>query len=271
MTRLFAFWLLLGSVIAPLQAAPKAELWPFWQAANESNSATINHAPWQQLLDRYLDANHPSGINRFDYAAVSKQDQAKLNSYLAQLQQLDPRAYSKAEQFAYWVNLYNAATVAKVLAAYPVDSILKVDGGLFRRGPWNKKYFSIAGQAVSLNDIEHRILRPIWQDERIHYAVNCASLGCPNLLPTVFQADQLEKQLDQATRDYLQHPRGLIVQPNGELLLSKIFDWYQMDFGADESALLEQLKPQLTSAQRRELERFNGRIRYHYDWSLNQP
>lgn len=271
MTRLIAFWLLLGSVIAPLQAAPKAELWSFWQAANEASSATIDHAAWQQLLDRYLDANHPSGISRFDYAAVGEQDQAKLDSYLERLQQLDPRTYSKPEQFAYWVNLYNAATVAKVLAAYPVDSILKVDGGLFRRGPWNKKYFRIAGQAVSLNDIEHRILRPIWQDERIHYAVNCASLGCPNLQPMAFQADQLEFQLEQAARDYLQHSRGFQLLPNGDLKLSKIFAWYQADFGSDEASLLRRLKPYLRPAQQAALAHFGGQIDYHYDWALNHP
>lgn len=252
-------------------AAPKAELWPFWQASNEASTATVDHAAWQQILDRYLLVNHPSGISRFDYEAVSKSDVELLDSYLLQLQALDPRNHSKAEQYAYWVNLYNALTVQRVLLAYPVDSILKVDGGIFRRGPWNKKYLTIADQRLSLNDIEHRILRPIWQDPRIHFAVNCASLGCPNLLARAYSAKHMEMQLDEAAREYLGHKRGLSLSSGGVLKLSKIFSWYQSDFGTSEAGVLKTLSAYLPRPLQQKLEGFAGPIEYHYDWALNQP
>lgn len=268
------FWIvvicLLG--LGPLaNAAPKADLWAYWQASNEANAAQVDHSAWQQLLDRYLLADHPSGITRFNYAAVSKADLALLDDYLQQLQAIDPRRYAKAEQFAYWVNLYNALTVQRVLHAYPVDSILKVEGGIFRRGPWHKKHLQIANQRLSLNDIEHRILRPIWQDSRIHYAVNCASLGCPNLQPWAYRADQIEQQLKQAAKDYLQHDRGVRLLANGQLQLSKIFDWYQSDFGESEAAMLNHLMPYLSAQQQQALHGFSGPIEYRYDWDLNKP
>lgn len=252
-------------------AAPKAELWGFWQVSNETSTKVIDHSLWQSLLDGYLDAEHPSGVSRFDYAAVSEQDKKSLDNYLLQLQAVDPRGYRLVEQKAYWLNLYNALTVQRVLEAYPVDSILKVDGGLFRRGPWNKKYLTIAGQRLSLNDIEHRILRPIWQDPRIHFAVNCASIGCPNLQPKVYLASELERQLDQAAADYLRHPRAVEWVSSGLLQLSKIFEWYGDDFGVNESALLKSLQPYLPAAQAARLAGFQGRIEYRYDWELNQP
>lgn len=268
------FWIVVICLLGfgPLaNAAPKAELWAYWQTSNEENAAQVDHSPWQQLLDRYLVANHPSGITRFNYAAVSKSDLTLLADYLQQLQAIDPRRYAKAEQFAYWTNLYNALTVQRVLHAYPVDSILKVEGGIFRRGPWHKKHLQIANQRLSLNDIEHRILRPIWQDSRIHYAVNCASLGCPNLQPQVYRAEQIEQQLDQAAKDYLQHDRGVSLLTNGQLRLSKIFTWYQEDFGGSDEKLLETLLPYLSPKQQREVENYSGPIQYHYDWDLNQP
>ena len=262
---------LLFAFCAAASAAPKAELWSFWQVSNETSTKRIDHSIWQSLLDVYLDAEHPSGVSRFDYASVSDKDKHSLDRYLLELQALDPRVFRLAEQKAYWLNLYNALTVQRVLKAYPVDSILKADGGIFRRGPWNKKYLTIAGQPLSLNDIEHRILRPIWQDSRIHFAVNCASIGCPNLQPEAYLASELERQLEQAAVDYLTHSRGIGWVGDDILKLSKIFDWYSDDFGGDESAVLRSLSSYLPTTQAAKLVGYKGRIEYHYDWSINQP
>lgn len=143
-------------------------------------------------------------------------------------------------------------------------------GSFFRPGPWNEKLVTIEGQAVSLNDIEHRILRPIWQDPRIHFAVNCASIGCPNLLSEAFTAQNLETLLEKAARDYLAHPRGLDFGEKS-LTLSKIFDWYQVDFGNNESETLKTLSRWLPVGTAERLKAYNGRIKYQYDWALNQP
>jgi len=126
------------------------------------------------------------------------------------------------------------------------------------------------GESLSLNDIEHRILRPIWQDPRIHYAVNCASFSCPNLRGTAFTAGNLEAILDQAARSYVNSRRGVALA-GGRLTLSSIYDWYASDFGRNEAEILAHLrqyaKPELAS----QLAAFKGRINYAYDWSLNEP
>ena len=177
------------------QTQPKPKLIPAWDASDESSVDHIDHDSWQNLLDRYLRV-HSSGINRFDYAGLkaSAKDTAGLADYLANLQKLDPREYSRAEQKAYWINFYNALTVQVVLEAYPVESIRDISdsflGGLMFSGPWEDVVAQVAGLDLTLDNIEHSILRPIYRDNRIHYGVNCASLGCPNLLPTAFYRRQ---------------------------------------------------------------------------------
>jgi len=120
---------------------------------------------------------------------------------------------------------------------------------------------------VSLDDIEHRILRPIWQDPRVHYAVNCASMGCPNLQPTAFTAANAEELLDRGAREYTSHPRGANLS-NGRLTLSSIYDWFSEDFGGEEG-VLDHIASFADPATARQLAEYGGRIRYDYDWSLN--
>ena len=187
LTRSWLLSALLGLVLtaATATAAPNSAMLPGWDASVESNAEQIDHSAWQRLLDVYL-KTHPSGINRFDYAALKAdaKDTARLAGYLTALQALDPRHYARAEQKAYWLNFYNALTVQIVVDAYPVDSIRNIhQGWLPLSGPWNDVHTKVAGQPLTLNNIEHGILRPIWRDKRIHYAVNCASYGCPNLRP----------------------------------------------------------------------------------------
>ena len=124
------------------------------------------------------------------------------------------------------------------------------------------------GREISLNDIEHRILRPIWKDPRIHYAVNCASLGCPNLSGTPFTAANKEELLDQAAADYVNHPRG-VAFVKGRLRLSSIYDWYGVDFGSDETERLAHLQQYATRDLAEALMNYSGRIKYDYEWDLN--
>jgi hypothetical protein len=250
---------------------PKSDVWSVWDLSDEQNEATIDHRPWQALLDVYLDARHPSGISRFDYAALTDADQGRLEAYVLALASLDPRAYSRAEQMAYWINLYNALTVDLVQKHYPVESIKKIYGGLLGLGPWNRELVEIAGEMLSLNDIEHRILRPIYQDPRIHYAVNCASLGCPDLSAQAFTAANTEALLEAAARNYINHPRGASFDDRGRLRVSSIFDWYQIDFGGSEAGVIAHLRHHAEPELAGRLEVYDGRLRYGYDWALNAP
>lgn len=251
--------MMLLSLSSAALAAPKADLWPLWQASNPSSTAKVDHAIWQGLLNDYLLVAPKQ--TRFRYAAVSPQDKAALARYLDQLAALDPRRYNRNEQFSYWVNLYNALTVKVILDNYPVSSITKL-GGLFSFGPWDEKLITISGQKLSLNDIEHRILRPIWQDARIHYVVNCASLGCPDLLPEVMQADKLNEQLDQAAERFINSDKGVDVRGQS-VRLSSIYDWYQSDFGT-----LAELQTHLNTYLSRPVTLTSPS--YDYDWRLNE-
>ncbi len=255
----------------PVLAAPKADLWAFWaeSAADMQPAQSVDHSLWQQILDEYLVVGDAPGVNRVRYGALSSSDAAQtLTRYIAALEAFDPRSLSKDEQFAYWVNLYNAATVRVIVQAYPVESIRDTGKGFFSFGPWNDPVLKIAGQDVTLNDIEHRILRPIWQDPRIHFIVNCASVGCPNLMPTALTATNYATLLDTAEREFLVHPRAVSVD-DGRLTLSSIFEWYAQDFGNSESEVVDYIAKRLPPEQVQAIQQNDLRIRYSYDWQLN--
>jgi hypothetical protein len=157
-----------------------------------------------------------------------------------------------------------------VLEHYPVDSIRKIaiSPGLFSAGPWGKKLVTVEGKALSLDDIEHRILRPIWRDPRIHYAVNCAALGCPNLQPEAFTADNEEALLERAAHDYVNHPRGATVA-DGKLTVSSIYVWYQADFGGTDRGVIAHLQHYAAPALAAALAPIERIGADRYDWSLN--
>ncbi len=264
------FIVVVVTMTASVDAAEQPEHIPMWDASDETNTATIDHAPWQQLLDAHL-KTHPSGISRFDYGALkaNAEDRRKLTTYLLDLTKLDPRSYSRAEQFAYWVNVYNALTVHVITGRYPVDSIKDIKSGLVTFGPWELELITVQGEKLTLDDIEHGILRPIWRDPRIHYAVNCASLGCPNLSPEVYRADNSERLLEASAREYINHPRGAR-EVDGELLVSSIYDWFKVDFGDSDAGVFAHLakyaRPELAEVLRK-YQSFD----HDYDWKLNDP
>ena len=232
--------LLGATLIAAACGAPEPEEIAGWDASDETSVERIDHGAWQDILDGYVAADE-SGVNLVDYEALqaSAGDAAKLAGYLEYLQGLDPRGYSRAEQMAYWINLYNALTVKVVLDAYPVETIRDIHEGVVPyTGPWDDVHANVAGEDLTLNHIEHGILRPIWQDERIHYAVNCAAYGCPHLLKTAFTAANTEELLDAGARDYVNNARGVDVVDEDFIVISSIYDWYAEDFGDTEPSTL---------------------------------
>ncbi|WP_076589934.1 DUF547 domain-containing protein [Vibrio ostreicida] len=241
-------------------AAPESDLWSYWNTSNEQNSQVISHNSWQTILDRYLVAQEENTL--FRYKSISEQDHEKLKDYISDLSTLDPRQFSKDEQYAYWVNLYNALTVELIINAYPVSSITQL-GRLFSFGPWGDDIVSITGQDLSLNDIEHRILRPIWNEPRTHYAVNCASLGCPNLQPQAFTANNRELLLEKSANEFINSKKGVQIQGE-DLQLSSIYEWFSVDFGTKAELMSHLIK------YRPELAQKKGKHRYDYDWSLNE-
>lgn len=267
--RLVSVLVALALWAAPAQAAPKAELWPRWTAHDAAATAAIDHRAWDAWLARYL-ARDADGINRVGYGAVTADDRATLDRYIAALAAERIGGYARPEQMAYWINLYNALTVQVVLARFPVASIMdiKISPGLFAPGPWGKKLVAVENEMLSLDDIEHRILRPIWRDPRIHYVVNCASIGCPNLAPRAYTAARLEAMLDEAARDYVNHPRAAAIV-EGKLVLSRIYDWYRDDFGTSDAGVIQHLAHYAGKELAAKLRGFNRISDYRYDWGLN--
>ena len=270
-------WLLLLSVqllafgLAPASAAQKAEPWSFWSANDPAGRVRVDHASWDRFLKKYVVTNHPSGINRVRYAAVTPEDRKILDGYIMQLQQTVVSRLNRPEQKAYWSNLYNALTVKVVLDHYPVRSIrdIKISPGLFTNGPWGAKLLTIQGRKVSLDDIEHRILRPLWKDSRVHYAVNCASVGCPNLQPEAYTPENTESLLEKGAREYVNHARGAGVAGD-RLRLSSIYDWFQADFGGSEEGVLRHVNRYASPSLASRLKDFRGKISYDYDWRINE-
>jgi hypothetical protein len=262
-TGALALWTFVPSLAV---AAPHLRPWPHWRASDETSTASIDHSAWDAFLARYLVLGK-DGIARLAYRRVLPDDREALSLYVATLGGLPITLYRRAEQLPYWINLYNALIVRTVLAHYPVDSILDI-GGKPGHGPWGKKLIHIEGEEVGLGDIQDRILRPYWRDPRLHYALNFAALGSPNLAARAYTAATTEAMLDAGARAFINHPRGARIR-RGELFVSSIYFWYAADFGGTDRGIIAYLrryaKPRLAQALARET-----RIAGHsFDWSLN--
>lgn len=223
------------------------------------------HAEWTELLQSYVSAG-PDGVNLFDYGALKANaaDSAALDAYIAMFADLAISELPRDEQYVAWINLYNAVTVQYIRDEYPTKSI---KDSLF--GPWKKIFTTAEGREISLNDIEHEVLRKDWDEPRTHYAVNCASFGCPNLKPTAWITDTLEEDLDAAARAYINHPRGVTIRKDGRLQVSTIYKWFKKDFGTKEAKVIEHLL-QYAEPELAEQIRARPDIKsYAYDWSLN--
>jgi hypothetical protein len=259
---------LLASALALAAPARAVDLAQHFARHDAQSRAAVDHAGWDKLLARYLKTDK-AGLNRLDYRRFKAEGQDELHAYLDRLQGVAVARLSRPEQFAYWVNLYNAKTVDVVLARYPVGSIRDINiSGLFATGPWGKKLLKVEGIDLSLDDVEHKILRPLWRDPRIHYAVNCASVGCPNLARRAYTSAALEAMLEAAARDYVNSPRGVSVQ-NGVATVSRIYSWYVEDFGGNEVGVLAHLRRYAAPALAQQLGSIARIGGYGYDWRLN--
>lgn len=235
----------------------------------------FDHSVWGELLQRYIRRGErpPTGL---DYAGFTLADRKALSDYLMKLQAHGVDGQDRAGQFAFWINLYNARTVALVLDHMPVASIRDINlGGGIRAallgGPWQAKLMRVAGINLSLDDIEHGILRRLFRDHRLHFALNCASRGCPSLQPYAFTGATLEASLEACAREFVNSMHGVSIEARGAVL-SSIFDWYRKDFGGSEEALLNSLIPYADPALGDALRGTRRIAAYRYDWRLNdQP
>jgi uncharacterized protein DUF547 len=264
-----AFFFVLVAVLAPALAAPKAELWDRWMDQDPASKERVDHSAWDGFLKAYVRVGD-DGINRVAYGRVTDVDRKALDTYLSSLEATPVSKISRAEQLPFWINLYNSLTLRLILERYPIGSIREIDisPGLFADGPWGKALATVDGEAVSLDDIEHRILRPIWKDPRIHYAVNCASIGCPNLHIEAYTAENTETLLSDSARAYINHSRGARVE-DGKLTVSSIYRWFADDFGGTDETIIAHLKRYADGALKNALDEATKIDGHAYDWALN--
>ncbi len=266
------------AVIWPAHPAGASELTDAFRGHSAGSARTVDHSAWTDMLGRYV-VPGDDGLNRVDYAAWKAGAHRKLKDYVTRLEAQDPTGLDRPEQFAFWANLYNAKTIDVVLDHYPVESIRKIsiNEGLLgflkesvgAGGPWKAKIMKVAGRALSLDDIEHSIMRPIFKDPRVHYAVNCASVGCPNLGTEAFTGASLNRQLDANARAFINHPRGIRVTDSGDVHASSIYQWFQADFGGSEAGVLKHATKYADADLKARLFGKSDIAGFGYDWALN--
>ncbi len=257
---LLAGAVLIGSSGVTFAAAALKEFKP-------TGSGKADHSTFDAILEQHVSVDG-AGYASVDYNALVG-NRTSVDGYVESLLAMDPRQLSRSQAHAYWINLYNAKTLAIMLENWPVASIREIKlggGGLFGTGPWSKKLMSVNGVDLSLDDVEHRIVRALFNDPLSHYALNCASYSCPNLMPEAYTAANLKSQMQKSATLYINHPRGLSIK-DGDITASKIFSWYADDFGGTaklKAHWLQFAKPELAALI--EAASIDG---YRYDWTAN--
>ncbi len=212
----------------------------------------FDHSKWDAFLKQHVDQT-----GNVDYISI-KEDESKLKEYLNQFINTPPlKSWIKEEKLAYWINAYNAFTVKLIVDNYPLKSIKDI------KAPWDKKFIPINGELISLNYIEHEILRKL-NEPRIHFAINCASVSCPQLLNEAFTPKEINSQLNKVTSRFINNPAKNVISGN-RLQLSKIFQWFKEDFGQKDNSIIEFINQySLVKAKP------DSKINYlKYNWNLN--
>ena len=201
----------------------------------------------------------------------STPDVQKLDQYLAHLSTGNTSLKAKrANQFAFWINAYNAVTVKGILREYPTTSIRNHTARFVGYNIWHDLLLPVGGQPYSLDQIEHKVLRPMG-DPRIHFAIVCASIGCPPLLNEAYTGEKLDDQLDENAKQFFADPEKFAATSRGELKLSQILKWFPEDFGDSQTTRLKMIAPYLPTQAARSLA-LSGKARVsylEYDWGLN--
>lgn len=229
----------------------------------DSNSQPISHAVFDSLLRQHVDE---AGL--VDYRGFI-QDSLKFKEYLNLLSAHHPNEenWTREERIAYWINAYNAFTIKLIMDHYPVASIKDIKNGIpFVNTVWDIKFINIEGAEYDLNNIEHGILRPKYNEPRIHFAVNCASMSCPKLQRFAYTGEKIDEQLDKAARDFLNDPQKNKIAVD-KVLLSKILNWYWGDFKDQYNSRIELVNKYVDEIKVKP----DAEVEYlDYDWSLNK-
>ena len=204
----------------------------------------------------------------FDYEGVkARGGKVVIDAFISEQSARNPETMSAAEATAFWANLYNAVTLQVVLENYPVVSIREIKSGA-RKGPWKRDLVTVNGRVMSLDDIEHGTLRKQFPSPYIHYMVNCASIGCPNLSPQLWRAETLEADQQAAASAYINSARGVSLSGD-KLTVSSIYKWFKGDFGG-KPGVLEHIRAHADADLAAAVDSGAKISKYGYNWSLNE-
>lgn len=236
--------------------------------AHLMSAQSVDHSAFNALLQQHV----RNGLVDYDAFANAP----SFTTYLRTLATTDPARLPRPEQLAFWINAYNAYTIAQINAhgeRQSIKNINKAFGFLKTGGPWREKMATIGNTTYTLDEIEHERIRPVFNEPRVHFALVCAAIGCPPLRNEAYTAARLDEQLDDQARQFLlRSPAKNRVDVAGKrVYLSRIFDWYGSDFAPDRAGLLQWLSRYWPAgAERNTLNDRNARVVFtEYDWSLN--
>lgn len=239
------------------------------QGVTVKKENSFSHAQFDQVLKKF------SEDGKVDYKGLTR-DRSDLDEYITSLSSVSKKAFnawSEHEQIAYLINYYNAATIQLIIDNYPVKSIKDLGG--FFSSPWKKEFINLFGAKRSLNHIEHEILRKRYKEPRVHFALVCASIGCPILREEAYTGELLVAQLKDQALNFLADPNKNYWDPKSKTLyLSPIFKWFAEDFEKQSGAVWAFIYPYLPKEERKSIQALTQgkpRIRYtNYDWNLNK-
>ncbi len=252
-----------------MQKQRQLTLGPVVGTAQQVSMDAIDHSLWNALLQKYVD--QAGGVN---YAALkASPDSAALDGYIATLSSASLQVPASLEgQKAFWINAYNAVTVKGILQEYPTTSIRNHTSETGGYNIWKNLMLNVGGRQISLDSMEHKALRPMG-DPKIHFAIVCASGGCPRLLNQAYVRENLNAQLDLNTRHFFSLAQNFQHDPRTQSFkLSKIMEWFGTDFGHDQAAQLRAIAPYLpTQAAQAAANANAARVSYlGYSWKLNE-
>lgn len=219
--------------------------------------------PDHSIFDNLLKHHVTGGV--VDYKGLKRQE-ARLDRYLDLMETIKPEGLADKDRFAFYVNLYNAWTIKLILTGYPDVESIKDMGSLFR-SPWKKKIVRMHGETVTLDYVEHEVLRPDFKDPRVHFAINCAAKSCPPLRSEAYRGNILNEQLNDSTIAFINDPQENYLEGN-TLYVSRIFDWFEEDFNGVRRFVRHYARGDLKT----KLQRLGNKVRVRhldYDWSLN--
>lgn len=253
---------------APQHVEAKEPLGRQWPAAQQESIDQVEFSQWNRLLQKYVDDD---GYVNYSAWHRSRQDRQALQHVLAEFSRADPRREASTDaKLAYWINAYNAVTIAGILQEYPTSSIRNHTAKVFGYNIWKDLPLRVGNSQFTLDQMEHEVLRKMGEP-RIHFAIVCASISCPRLRNEAYEPKTVRRQLHLNSVDFFSRSQNFRFDRRQRTIwLSSILDWFGDDFGNSRSRMLQTIRPYLPEAARPLADSPQTTVQFlDYNWNLN--